>query len=180
MENEEILKEKEVLASTEDRTALDQTMLSRMETFEVNGKVLLPNNDIACDVFLFATPWSVAYQAPPSLGIFQARILQWVAISFSRVSSWPRDQTRVSCITGRFFTTEPLRKPTSRERIPWATHEYSQKLSKNFNWIALNKHETWPQFSWTFSSFLFCIFLLLQTSQTYLCVNETLVKRRDI
>ena len=32
-------------------------------------------------------------------GIFQARILEWVAISFSRGSSWPRDQTRVSCIS---------------------------------------------------------------------------------
>ena len=31
-------------------------------------------------------------------GIFQARILEWVAISFSRGSSWPRDQTCVSCI----------------------------------------------------------------------------------
>ena len=30
--------------------------------------------------------------------IFQARILEWVAISFSRDSSWPRDQTCVSCI----------------------------------------------------------------------------------
>ena len=36
-------------------------------------------------------------------GIFQARILEWVAISFSRESSWPRDQTLVSHITGRFF-----------------------------------------------------------------------------
>ena len=35
--------------------------------------------------------------------IFQARILAWVAISFSRGSSWPRDQTRVSHIAGRFF-----------------------------------------------------------------------------
>ena len=40
-------------------------------------------------------------------GISQARILKWAAISFSRGSSWPRDQTRVSCITRRFFTTEP-------------------------------------------------------------------------
>ena len=43
-------------------------------------------------------------------GIFQARILKWVAISFSRGSSPPRAQTRVSlvsCIAGRFFTTEP-------------------------------------------------------------------------
>jgi len=40
-------------------------------------------------------------------GILQARILEWVAVSFSRVSSQLRDQTQVSCITctaGRFFT----------------------------------------------------------------------------
>ena len=40
-------------------------------------------------------------------GILQARTLEWVAISFSRASSWSRDCTRVfyiSCI-GRFFTT---------------------------------------------------------------------------
>ena len=31
--------------------------------------------------------------------ILQARILEWVAISFSRVSSWPRDQTHISCVS---------------------------------------------------------------------------------
>ena len=31
-------------------------------------------------VQLFATPWTVAYQAPPSMGVFQARILEWAAI----------------------------------------------------------------------------------------------------
>ena len=36
-------------------------------------------------------------------GILQARILEWVTISFSRGSSWPRDRTRVSCIGGRHF-----------------------------------------------------------------------------
>ena len=36
-------------------------------------------------------------------GILQARILEWVAISFSRGSSQPRDQTQVSCIAGRNF-----------------------------------------------------------------------------
>ena len=35
-------------------------------------------------------------------GIFQARILEWVAISFSRGSSRPRNRTQVSRITGRF------------------------------------------------------------------------------
>ena len=37
-------------------------------------------------------------------GIFQARILEWVAISFSSRSSQPRDGTPVSCTAGRFFT----------------------------------------------------------------------------
>ena len=31
-------------------------------------------------------------------GILQARVLEWVAISFSRGSSQPRDQTRISCV----------------------------------------------------------------------------------
>ena len=37
-------------------------------------------------------------------GIFQARVLEWIAISFSRGSSWPRGQTLVSRIAGRRFT----------------------------------------------------------------------------
>ena len=37
-------------------------------------------------------------------GILQTRILEWVAILFSRGSSQPRDQTQGSCIAGRFFT----------------------------------------------------------------------------
>ena len=37
-------------------------------------------------------------------GILQARILEWVAIPFSRGSTWPKDQTQVSGIAGRYFT----------------------------------------------------------------------------
>ena len=37
-------------------------------------------------------------------GIFQARVLEWVVISFSRESSQPRDRTQVSCTAGRRFT----------------------------------------------------------------------------
>ena len=37
-------------------------------------------------------------------GVLQARILEWVAIPFSRGSFWPGDWTWVSCIVGRFFT----------------------------------------------------------------------------
>ena len=34
-------------------------------------------------VRLCATPWTAAYQVPPSMGFFQARVLEWVAIAFS-------------------------------------------------------------------------------------------------
>ena len=44
-------------------------------------------------------------------GIFQARILKWVAISF-RGSSWPSDGICVSYIAGGFFTAEPPGSPT--------------------------------------------------------------------
>ena len=58
-----------------------------------------------CDPMDCSLPGSSVY------GIFQARILEWVFISFSR-SSWPRDWTRVSHIVGRRFTN-------------WATREVS-------------------------------------------------------
>ena len=41
----------------------------------------------------FATPWTIAHQAPLPMEIFQARVLKWVAISSSRRSSYPRDRT---------------------------------------------------------------------------------------
>ena len=42
---------------------------------------------------------------PMNYGILQARILEWVAVPFSRGSSQPRDQTQVSHIAGEFFTS---------------------------------------------------------------------------
>ena len=41
-------------------------------------------------------------------GMLQARILEWVAISFCKASSWPTDRSRVSCSAVGFFTVEPL------------------------------------------------------------------------
>ena len=54
-------------------------------------------------VRLFATPWTVVRQAPLSVGILQARLLERVAMPSSRGSSQPKDRTQASCITGRFF-----------------------------------------------------------------------------
>ena len=50
------------------------------------------------------SPWMDCVLWGPSIhGILQARILERVAISFSRGSSWPRDRTWVSCIANRCF-----------------------------------------------------------------------------
>ena len=68
-------------------------------------------------VRLFATPWTAAYQAPPSMGFFQARVLEWVVISFSRGSSQPRDQTQVSRIVSRRLTIWKIRLKDLKEFI---------------------------------------------------------------
>ena len=57
--------------------------------------------------------------------MFQARVLEWVAISFSRGSSQPRNQSRVSHITDRWFTI-------------WATRETVLKWYLNINIIFLD------------------------------------------
>ena len=56
------------------------------------------------------TPWT-SLPGSSVHGIFQARILECVAMPSSRGSSQPRDRTWVSCIAGEFCTAEPPRKP---------------------------------------------------------------------
>ena len=46
-------------------------------------------------------------------GISQVRILEWVAISFSRGSSWPRIKPGSPALAGKFLTAEPPGKPTN-------------------------------------------------------------------
>ena len=58
-----------------------------------------------------ANPWTVARQAPLSMGILQVRILESVAMPSSKGSSQPRDQIQASCIACRFFTIWTTREP---------------------------------------------------------------------
>ena len=64
-------------------------------------------------------------------GISQARILEWVAVSFSRGSSQPKGQSLVSCIVGRFFTSEPLGKPLDKIKIERNNHCFFFK----YHWL---------------------------------------------
>ena len=68
-------------------------------------------------------------------GISQARILEWIAMPSSRGSSWPRDPTRISHITGKLFTTEPPGKRSLKGKwflkygqIYCLSHQGSQRI----------------------------------------------------
>ena len=64
---------------------------------KVKVKVKFLSHVWLCDPVDYSPPGSSVH------GILQARILEWVAISFSRASSPPRDRTQVSHIAGRRF-----------------------------------------------------------------------------
>ena len=84
------------------------------------------------------------HRSPPGSsahGIFQARILEWVAISYSRGSSRPRDRTCISCTASGFFTPLPLEDQEARSietewellrqpLIPIRGHMKQQKKSR--------------------------------------------------
>ena len=64
-------------------------------------------------------PMDCSPLGPSVHGISQARILEWVAISFSTASSWPRDGTRVSCICKQILYHCAIRE------APWWNEEGS-------------------------------------------------------
>ena len=95
-------------------------------------------------------------------GISQARILEWVTISFSQGSSPPGNRTQVSCIAGGFFTTESLWMPVS----DWVDLIISLGLSR---YVCLaHEGESGRAVSWTMCFRLdkekFLVWKLWQTS----------------
>ena len=70
-------------------------------------------------------------------GIFQARILEWVTILFSRESSWPRDKTQVSRIAGRFFTIWDTREAPFSWKNNSKTKNKHSKTCFGWLWISV-------------------------------------------
>ena len=67
-------------------------------------------------------------------GLFQARVLEWVAISFSRGSSQPRDWIQVSRTAGRRFTVWVTRRPgieRNRSTVLWSTYTFFGPFKKH-------------------------------------------------
>ena len=77
-------------------------------------------------------------------GILQATILQCTAISFYRGSSWPRDQTRVSCTAGRYFTMESPEKPGV-----FLLQVHSQRRGHIKGWISEDHLEFYLPHTWS-------------------------------
>jgi len=128
---------------------IGRRVLYHWATWEAHviGPVLSP-------VRLTATPWTIGRQASLSMGISQARILDWVAMPSSRGSSQSRVQTQVSRIAGGFFTVWATREahmigPRSYLRQSWVWNLVFHTLSpswcysiKNL-WIVLHPSMQW-------------------------------------
>ena len=80
--------------------------------------------------------------------IIQARILEWVAISFSRGPSWPRNQIQVSCIAGRFSNDWAMRE-TQIDNSYWLVHSHIALKNTGVGslslllWIFLTQELNW-------------------------------------
>ena len=104
----------------------------------------------SCSVMANSLPRNCSPPRSSIHGIFQARILEWVAISFSRGSSRPRDQTQVSHIAGRCFTilaTREVQKKKNQDEVSeitsvmqvkqlWSIEE-SLSSDKEWTWTVL-------------------------------------------
>ena len=77
---------------------------SRYIQFDETLEVMKSESEVAQLCLTLCNPMDYSLLCSSVHGIFQARILEWVAISFSRGSSQPRDQTWVPRIVGRCFT----------------------------------------------------------------------------
>ena len=78
-------------------------------------------------------------------GILLARILEWVAVPFSRGSFQPRDWTQVSSITGRFFTSWATREAQGvYTHIYKCFYLYANVSMVSPTWIHTNVHLYYP------------------------------------
>ena len=93
------------------------TVLEKV-SFHSNPKESETESEVAKSCPTLCDPVDYSTTGSSIHGILQARVLEWVAISFSRGSSWPRDRTQVSRIPGRCFnlwaTREAQRKATPK------------------------------------------------------------------
>ena len=86
---------------------------------------------------LFVTSWTVARQAPLSMEILQARILEWTVMPSSRESSQCRDRTQVSHTAGGFFTVWATREALHISFTEWISYSWLRILQRGTGGLSL-------------------------------------------
>ena len=97
-----------------NRRFLGEQKISSLPVFLWHCLIHLPSNllwnEVAQSCPTLCDPMDCSLPGSSIHGIFRARVLEWVASSFSRRSSWPRDWTWVSRIVGKCFTVWATRQ----------------------------------------------------------------------
>ena len=97
-----------------NRRFLGERKISSLPVFLWHCLIHLPSNllwnEVAQSCPTLCDPMDCSLPGSSIHGIFRARVLEWVASSFSRRSSWPRDWTWVSRIVGKCFTVWATRQ----------------------------------------------------------------------
>ena len=112
----------------------------------------------------FCDPMGCSLSGSSICRILQVRIPEWVAIPFSRGSSWLRDRTRASCIAGRFFTIWATREALvltdrrkgrpyagSWERFTmktWGSHILMMLEGRALAWVPVGWGWGWDTLGW--------------------------------
>ena len=145
------------------RAAPDAINRSTIVQFCGCSQVILLLSCFGC-VWLYATLQTAAHQVPQSTGF--SRQEYWTGLtSLTRGSSWPRNQTRVYCTAGSFFTAEP----------PGKAQALLSTSQRSFRTLSGNR---WFFTICIYFSFLHILFFLKPTiswlyilSQTYFCTK---------
>ena len=110
---------------------------------------MLSESEVAQSCPTLCDPMDCSLSGSSVHGIFQARVLEWVAISFSKGSSRPRDWTQVSRIAGRHFTVWATSEVLFPQKVYWVTSFLKEPLWRakmdflqKANYKNLNKSNT--------------------------------------
>ena len=90
---------------------------------------------LLCHAQLFSTPWTTARKTPLSMRILQARILEWVAMSFSRGFSQPRDWNQAPGLQADSLLSDHKGGPRILE---WEPYPFSRGSSQPRNWTRVS------------------------------------------
>ena len=119
---------------------------TKKENYRPISLMKVKESEVAQSCLTLCDPMDCSLPHSSIHGIFQAGVLEWVAISFSRGSSWPRDQSQVSRIVGRRFTIWATREVITDEH---RRKNPQQNFSKQITATHQKAHTSW--ISWVYS-----------------------------